>query len=189
MHTYDSMKQTIERREAIQKGAHALERVTGRLQPRPLLSRIVRTRSEWHLTLARLVLGAVMFPHGAQKGFGWFGGSGLKGTMNQFKHGMGIPKPFTLLATAAELVGSICLVTGFMSRIAAVGIITNMTVATVKVHRPQGFFMNWSGEKKGEGYEYHILAIALGLTVLMRGGGALSVDRLLTRSIPGELPA
>jgi len=45
------------------------------------------------------------------------------------------------------------------------------------VHLPDGFFMNWTGTQQGEGFEYHLLAIAIGLAVFIKGSGAMSVDR------------
>jgi putative oxidoreductase len=129
--------------------------------------------------LARLTLGLVMFPHGAQKALGWFGGYGFSGTMNFFTQQMHIPAPLAFLAIAAEFAGSIGLIVGCFSRVAAFGIATNMVVAILTVHQANGFFMNWFGNQKGEGYEYHLLAIGLALIVIIHGAGALSLDRLI----------
>jgi putative oxidoreductase len=143
-------------------------------------NRIVSTRNSVPLAVARLGLGIVMFPHGAQKMLGCFGGAGFSGTMGSLEH-MGIPAVFSFLAIAAEFFGGLGLIIGFLSRIAAFGIFCNMVVAIVIVHA-NGFFMNWQGTKRGEGFEYQILAIALSLAVMIGGAGALSIDRLLTRS-------
>jgi putative oxidoreductase len=99
-----------------------------------------------------------------------------------FFTGMGVPAPLAFLAICAEFFGGIGLIVGLLSRVAALGIITNMLVAVATVHLHVGFFMNWAGTQKGEGYEYHLLAIALGLLIAVKGGGALSVDRSLSRS-------
>jgi putative oxidoreductase len=99
--------------------------------------------------------------------------------MNFFTHNMGIPAVFAFLAIAAEFLGSLGLILGFLARVAAGGIIVNMVVAVLMVHRANGIFMNWFGNQKGEGYEYHLLAIAIGLAVVIRGAGAFSVDRLI----------
>jgi putative oxidoreductase len=56
-----------------------------------------------------------------------------------------------------------------------------MAVAVLMIHRQFGFFMNWSGAQKGEGYEYHLLVFAIATALLVRGGGALSLDRALSR--------
>ncbi len=134
------------------------------------------------LTIVRLVLGVVFFAHGAQKMLGWFGGYGFHGTMGFFTHQMGIPAPFAFLAICAEFFGGLGLIVGLLSRIAAFGIIVNMLVAIATVHHVNGFFMNWTGQQKGEGFEYHLLAIAMGLVILIKGAGALSVDRALSGS-------
>ena len=129
----------------------------------------------------RLVLGIVFFPHGAQKMLGWFGGFGFSATMGFFTH-QGIPAIFAFLAIAAEFFGSLGLIVGFLTRIAAFGIMCNMVVAVATVHAPNGFFMNWSGQQKGEGFEFHLLVLGIGLALLIWGAGAASIDRLLTRS-------
>jgi putative oxidoreductase len=131
------------------------------------------------LTLARVLLGAVMFAHGAQKALGWFGGYGWDGTMGFFTQQMGIPAIFAALAILAEFLGGLGLITGLLGRVAAFGILSNMVVATVMVHAKVGFFMNWYGAQQGEGYEYHILASTLALLVIWKGSGAWSVDRAL----------
>lgn len=143
--------------------------------------KLVGTSNDLSLTILRLVLGAVFFAHGSQKMLGWFGGYGFSGTMHFFTGMMHIPAFFAFLAIAAEFFGAIGLIIGFLSRIAALGIMINMIVAVALVHRHFGFFMNWTGMQKGEGFEYHLLAIAICIAVLVRGAGALSVDRSLTK--------
>jgi len=131
--------------------------------------------------LARFALGAVMFPHGAQKVLGWFGGHGFEGTMGFFTGTLHIPAVFAFLAIAAEFAGSLGLIAGFRSRLSALGIGATMAVAIFMGHAGNGFFMNWSGAQKGEGFEYHLLAIGLALVVLVAGGGKASIDGLLAR--------
>ncbi len=128
----------------------------------------------------RLVLGIVFFLHGAQKVLGWFGGFGFSGTMHAFTGMMHIPAPFAFLAILAEFLGGIGLIVGLLARVAAFGIAMNMVVAVAMVHLANGPFMNWYGNQKGEGYEYHLLAIVIALTIMVRGAGAFSVDRALT---------
>src|SRR5215469_13954777 len=130
---------------------------------------LLKTSNSFAPTLARLALGIVFFPHGAQKVLGWFGGYGFHGTMNFFTQQMHIPAVFAVLAIAAEFLGSLGLITGFLSRIAALGIAVNMIVAVKMVHGANGFFMNWFGNQKGEGFEYHILAIGLAVIVMLYG--------------------
>lgn len=148
--------------------------------------KLVSTTNDSTTTILRLVLGLVFFAHGAQKMLGWFGGPGFGGTMDLFTHQMGIPALFAFLAIAAEFFGSLGLLIGFLGRIAAFGILCNMVVATLTVHVHVGFFMNWAGTQKGEGFEYHLLAIALALAIVIKGSGALSVDRFLTTHAPSS---
>src|ERR1051326_1510086 len=112
---------------------------------------LFKTNNSFAPTLARLTLGIVFFPHGAQKVLGWFGGYGLSGTFHAFTHDMHIPAVFAALAIAAEFLGALGLITGFLTRIAAFGIAANMAVAVAMIHHANGFFMNWYGNQKGEG--------------------------------------
>lgn len=148
-----------------------------------VLTRLLSTSDDATLTLARLTLGAVIFPHGAQKALGWFGGYGFSGTMGFFTQQMHIPTLFAFLAIAAEFAGSLALLGGLATRIAAIGILANMVVATFTTHASVGFFMNWFGQYPGrrEGFEYHILAAGLALILIVRGAGAVSIDRAITR--------
>src|SRR5271165_5859096 len=127
----------------------------------PPMKSIFNTANDHTLALVRLVLGIVFFMHGAQKTLAWFGGYGFHATMHFFTVDLGIPAVFALLAIAAEFLGGIGLIVGFLSRIAAFGISVNMLVAILMVHIHNGIFMNWFGNQKGEGYEYHLLAIVL----------------------------
>ena len=144
-----------------------------------MFRKLLVTSDDWTMTLLRLILGVVFFAHGAQKMLGWWGGNGFSGTMGYFTHS-GIPAPLAFLAIAAEFFGGMGLVVGLLSRVAAFGIVVNMLVAVLTVHLPNGLFMNWSGAQKGEGFEYHLLAIALGIAIMVKGGGAVSMDRALS---------
>ncbi len=141
---------------------------------------LARTTDSSAPLIARLALGIVMFPHGAQKVPGWFGGYGFTGTMNAFTQHMHIPAPLAFLAIMAEFAGSLGLIIGCLSRVAAFGLAVNMVVAIATVHAANGFFMNWLGNQKGEGFEYHLLAIGLALVVMLHGGGRWSLDRWFT---------
>lgn len=144
-----------------------------------MLRKLLNTSDDWTLTLLRLAMGIIFFAHGAQKALGWFGGYGFSGTMGFFTHVMHIPAPFAFLAICAEFLGGIGLILGALGRVAALGIACNMLVAVLMVHAPNGFFMNWTGQQKGEGFEYHLLAIAIALVLMVRGSGPFSVDRAL----------
>jgi putative oxidoreductase len=145
-----------------------------------MFERLVQTRPDAVLLVARVVLGIVMFAHGAQKVFGWFGGRGLDPTFAFFA-GFGIPPALGVLAMAVEILGGPALMLGLLSRVAALGVVVNMLVAIFVVHGRFGFFMNWGNVQGGEGIEFHLIAIALALTVVYFGSGPLSVDRLLSK--------
>ena len=146
-----------------------------------MLHWLLQTDSSLTGLILRVTLAVVMFPHGAQKVFGWFGGHGFKGTMKSFT-GSGIPTVFALLAIAAESLGSLALAVGLFTRVAAFGIACVMLVAIVTVHRLNGFFMNWEGNQKGEGFEYHLLALAMAISLIIVGAGAWSLDGALVSS-------
>jgi len=150
------------------------------------LQLLIKTNASFAPLIARITLGLVMFPHGAQKALGWFGGYGFGGTMNFFTQQMHIPAPLAFLAIAAEFAGSIGLILGCFSRIAAFGIATNMVVAILTVHAANGFFMNWFGAQKGEGFEYHLLAIGLALVVIVYGAGKASLDGVLGKRLENK---
>lgn len=146
------------------------------------LKRFLQTEENYILSLLRITLGVVMFVHGAQKLFGWFGGYGFSSTM-EYMTGSGIPVVFAFLAIIAESIGSLFLVGGFLSRLSAFGICVIMVVAVSTVHIQNGFFMNWSGNAAGEGFEYHILAFVMSLSLMIKGGGAFSLDNLIASKI------
>ncbi len=133
----------------------------------------------------RIALGMVIFPHGAQKLLGWFGGHGYSGTMGFFES-MGIPAILAFLAIIAEFFGSLGLIAGLLTRLSAFGVAVVMIVAVVTVHAPNGFFMNWAGNQKGEGFEYHLLALGIALALIILGPGRWSLDALLSRSLTGQ---
>ena len=150
------------------------------------LTSLLKTDNSVAALIARLALGIVMFPHGAQKALGWFGGYGYEGTMGYFTGALGIPALLAFLVIVAEFAGAIGLITGFLSRASAFGIAAVMTGAILMAHKSNGFFMNWSGTQSGEGYEFHLLAIGLALIVVVSGGGKASVDGLLEKRLARE---
>ncbi len=142
---------------------------------------LIATPADAAATLARVALGAMIVPHGMQKLFGSFGGYGFAGTMEFFTGTMGFPYILGLAAIFAEFFGGVALLVGFCGRVAAALVGITMLVAALSSHLANGFFINWSGTQKGEGIEFFILAVALACIVVLRGSGAWSVDRLLTR--------
>lgn len=141
---------------------------------------LIATENDSAPTIARIMLGLVLFPHGAQKALGWYGGPGIEGTVGYLHGMMHIPVLFVWLAIAAEFLGAIGLIAGFLGRLAAFGVACDMAVGAATAHMANGFFMNWSGQQKGEGYEYHLLALGLAAIVAVKGSGAFSIDRALT---------
>ena len=144
-----------------------------------MLDKLIKTDNDIAIMVVRLGLGIVFFPHGMQKLFGWFGGPGFSGTMGMFTNNLHIPALFAFLAIMAEGLGSLGLITGFLTRIAAFGVAVNMAVAVYMLHWQNGFFMNWFGNQKGEGFEYHLLVIAMAVALMIKGGGAVSVDKAI----------
>ena len=131
--------------------------------------------------IARIALGVVVFPHGAQKLLGWFGGYGFSGTMG-FLTSNGLPWIIALLVILIEFFGALMLIFGFGTRIAAVGIIVNFLGVVITSHASNGFFMNWYMQpNKGEGLEYFILLFGLAIISLIAGGGKVSIDAVLTK--------
>jgi putative oxidoreductase len=151
-----------------------------------MIRKIVSTDDSVATASMRLILGVTFFAHGAQKLLGWFGGFGFQGTMGFFTQMMHIPAPLAFLAIAAEFFGGIGLIFGFLTRIAAFGIATNMIVAIAAIHYPFGFFMNWTGSQKGEGFEFHLLVLAITAFLIARGAGAFSVDRALSERVAAQ---
>lgn len=141
-----------------------------------MLQQLLSTNNSPVLAIVRIALGIVILPHGLQKALGLFGGGGISGTLGFFQQTWGIPAFVTLLVIAAESLGALALIAGLLSRVAALGIGIVMLGAVVIVHWQNGFFMG------NGGFEFHILAIAMAGAVMLQGGGALSVDRMLSES-------
>jgi len=147
------------------------------------MNKIIATNANnWTALIARLALGLTIFPHGAQKLLGWFGGYGFTGTMGYFTTQVHLPYIIGLLFILIEFFGSLFLIFGFLSRIAAIGFIGIYIGAVATVHAANGFFMNWNMEAaKGEGWEYFILLFALAIIVLIAGAGKASIDAAISK--------
>jgi putative oxidoreductase len=148
-----------------------------------MFKKLLQTEDDTAALILRVLLGVVFFPHGMQKLFGLFGGYGFSGTYGFFTGSMGIPALFAVLAILAEGLGCLGLLSGFLTRVSAFGIGTNMVVAVLMIHHKFGFFMNWDGKQPGEGIEYHILVIAIALALIIKGGGKWSVDRVIAKGL------
>jgi putative oxidoreductase len=146
------------------------------------MKNIFKTNNDWTGLLLRLTIATVIFPHGAQKLLGWFGGYGFTGTMNFFTATVGLPWIIGFLVILLEFFGSLLLILGLGSRVIAVSMIALSIGIIFTSHTQNGFFMNWFGNQKGEGYEYFLLLIGLSAALLLNGSGKLSIDHSLTKN-------
>jgi len=157
------------------------------------MERFFRTDDNSSILLAqRIALGLVVLPHGAQKLLGWFGGYGFAGTMGFFTDVMGLPWLVAFLVILAESVGSVMLIAGLGTRLAALGLSLVMAGAVLTTHLQHGIFMNWFGTQAGEGFEFHLLALALSIPIVIWGGGRHALDTQLwqrLRALPAERTA
>jgi len=144
-----------------------------------MFKKLIRTDDDAAMLVLRVMLGIVFYFHGMQKLTTMYGGYGFTGTLEFFTTKLGIPAFFAFLAIMAEGLGWAGLIAGFLTRIAALGITVNMIVAVYMLHWQNGIFMNWFGNQKGEGFEYHLLVIAIGIGLMIKGGGKWSLDRAL----------
>lgn len=138
-----------------------------------------KNENKWAGLVARLTLAIILFPHGAQKMLGLFGGFGFTGTMDFFTNVMHLPWIIGFLVIIIEFIGSVSLLAGLGTRIWAILLIIVFLGIIFSAHIENGFFMNWSGNQKGEGYEFHVLIIGMALILLFTGSGQFSMDHSL----------
>jgi putative oxidoreductase len=152
-----------------------------------MLRHIIHTRPQYAPALGRITLGLVLLPHGAQHVLGWFGGYGFAGTLGWMTSTLGFPEPLAVLALITEITAPFFLLAGLGGRIAGLGVI-GLMLGALSTHVTNGFFMNWFGVLPAgkEGFEYHLIALALAGTIVLQGSGAWSVD-LLLQSRPARL--
>lgn len=148
-----------------------------------MINRMLNTESNWGGLIARLTLGIVLFPHGAQKMLGWFGGYGFNGTMDAFTSQMGLPWIVAFAVILIEFIGSISLILGFASRLWALAFAGLFAGIIYTNHLEHGFFMNWFGNQAGEGYEYALLIIGIALAVLINGSGKYALDSQIVKTL------
>ncbi|MBS1738751.1 MAG: DoxX family protein [Bacteroidetes bacterium] len=154
------------------------------------MNKIIQTNeNNWTALFARIAIAVVIFPHGAQKLLGWFGGNGFEGTMQYFTTGANLPWIIAFMVIVIEFFCSLFLLFGFMTRIAALGILANFIGVVLFAHGSNGFFMNWGmAAGQPEGIEYFILLFGLGIISLIAGGGKGSIDAKLSgRNIQPKL--
>ena len=147
-----------------------------------ILKYFLQTNDSFSYLIPRIMLGCVIFPHGAQKLLGLFGGFGFTDTMTYFTQTAGLPWVIAFLIIMGESFGSLGLIAGFCTRLSAFGLICIMVGAIIMVHSPNGFFMNWFGKQAGEGFEYHLLVIGTSIPLLISGGGKYSVDGFIYKN-------
>ncbi len=145
------------------------------------MKRILATKDEWVGLVTRLTIGIIILPHGLQKLFGMFGGFGFEGTMGFLTSTVHLPWIIAFIVIMIESVGAMSLIVGFASRIWAALMIVLMIGAINVARLSNGFFMNWSGMQKGEGFEYHLLVIGLSIATLIVGSGKYSIDELIAK--------
>lgn len=144
-------------------------------------NKLFNTNNDLTGLIIRLTLGLILFPHGAQKMLGMFGGYGFSGTMGFFTGTLHLPWVIGFLVIIIEFVGALSFIAGFASRIwGALTIILFIGIIFTS-HLDYGFFMNWFGNQKGEGYEYHLLIIGLSLAAIINGSGKYSVDKIISQ--------
>lgn len=145
-----------------------------------LSQKIFKTENNYSWTILRVTLGVVMLAHGLQKAFGWFGGYGWDGTMGYFTGAVGLPAILGAFIILIESLGAFLLILGFAGRINAVLVGAVILGALFVDHLPNGFYMNWFGNQKGEGFEFDLLFLTISSFVAINGSGALSIDRWIT---------
>lgn len=145
-----------------------------------LSKKIFTTENNYSWTILRVTLGTVMLAHGLQKAFGWFGGYGWDGTMGYFTGMVGLPSFLAAFIILIETLGAFLLIIGFAGRINALLVGAVILGAFFIDHWPNGFYMNWFGNQKGEGFEFDLLFLAISSFIVINGSGALSVDSWLS---------
>jgi putative oxidoreductase len=148
------------------------------MQLQSLFQSLIATGDLFAPTFLRLALGLMIFPHGAQKLLGWFGGYGFTGSMGYFTGTVGLPWIVSLLVILGEFFGALLLIAGLGTRFAAASLALIMLGAAWEL-RGNGFFMNWFGTQKGEGIELFVLAIGIAIALMFLGGGKWSIDATL----------
>jgi putative oxidoreductase len=148
---------------------------------RTLVQRLTATEPQLSPLILRIVFAIVLWPHGAQKLLGFFGGYGFTPTMHHLTGEAGLPSLIAFLVIFLEFFGSLFILFGLFTRLVAVANSILFIGMIVTAHLQFGFFMNWFGAQKGEGFEYHLLAIALLISLIVTGAGKASVDGLISK--------
>ncbi len=150
-----------------------------------MLKRLIQTEDDIKLFILRITVGFVVLAHGVQKLFGWFGGHGVSSTIEAFGQWFGFPSFITVLVILADSFGAFFLMLGLFTRFMAASISMVMIGAIIFVHGRWGFYMNWYSEQRGEGFEFHLLILAICAVLIIAGGGKWSADKLISSKING----
>jgi len=148
-----------------------------------MVKQLFNTKENWSQLIIRVMLGAVIFPHGAQKLLGWFGGYGFSGTMGFFTESLGLPWVIGFLVILIEFFGPLLLIAGLFTRFMAFSIFCQFIGIIFTSHIQYGFFMNWFGNQQGEGYEYHLLILGMAAALTISGAGKLALDKYLLQKL------
>ena len=149
---------------------------------RTLINRLAATEPLTTPLILRIVIAIVLWPHGAQLLLGWFGGYGYSGSMQYFTTQGGLSSIIAFLVIFLEFFGSLLILLGLFTRVVAIALLVLFVGMIVTVHQHFGFFMNWFGNMKGEGFEYHLLGIGILLSLIVSGGGKASLDSLINKT-------
>ncbi len=152
-----------------------------------MIRKIIKTNDNWGQLITRLTLGLVLLPHGAQKMLGLFGGYGFSSTLETLTKQMQLPWVIAFLVIIIEFFGAISLIFGFLNRIWSLAIIFLFLGIIFTAQIEHGFFMNWFGIQKGEGYEYSLLIIGLAMSILINGAGKFSIDSLIIKKLNNSI--
>jgi putative oxidoreductase len=142
-------------------------------------NKIFATSDSWSSAALRFFLALVIFPHGAQKLLGWFGGYGFNSSISFLTNSVGLPRFVAFLVIFLEFIGAIALIAGIATRLIAISYIALAIGIVFTSHIQNGFFINWFGNQPGEGYEYFILWIGIAVALVINGAGKYSLDRVL----------
>lgn len=149
---------------------------------RTLIQRLTATETQVSPLILRIAFAIVLWPHGVEKLVGGFGGYGFSASMHHLTAEAGLPSLIAFLVIFLEFFGSLFILLGLFTRLFAVANIILFLGMIVNEHLQFGFFMNWFGNQKGEGFEYHLLAIGLLLSLLITGAGKASIDALIYKT-------
>lgn len=147
------------------------------------MKKILNTDSgNWYALVARVAIAITIFPHGAQKLLGWYGGAGFEGAMGFLTQSVGLPWIIGFLFIIIEFFAPVLLLLGLFTRVAAASLFLSFLGVMYTDSLHNGFFMNWGGVAgKGEGLEYFVLLYGLFIISVLAGGGKSSLDALLQR--------